>query len=76
MLTLEFVRAFIGEKMYARGMQEYAEANVFNMEITENDEHYKLITANVQGEEYYSVHLYDQIHHRCLSGSHHLHRYS
>ena len=35
MLTLEFVRAFIGEKMYARGMQEYTEANVFNMEITE-----------------------------------------
>ena len=26
MLTLEFVRAFIGEKMYARGMQEYTEA--------------------------------------------------
>ena len=51
MLTLEFVRAFIGEKMFARGMQEYTEANVFNMEITENDEHYKLITANVQGEE-------------------------
>ena len=40
MLTLEFVRAFIGEKMFARGMQEYTEANVFNMEITENDEHY------------------------------------
>ena len=33
MLTLEFVRAFIGEKMFARGMQEYTEANVFNMEI-------------------------------------------
>ena len=57
MLTLEFVRAFIGEKMFARGMQEYTEANVFNMEITENDEHYKLITANVQGEEYYSIHV-------------------
>ena len=27
MLTLEFVRAFIGEKMFARGMQEYTEAN-------------------------------------------------
>lgn len=57
MLTLEFVRAFIGEKMFTKGMQEYTEANVFNMEIIENDEHYKLITANVQGEEYYSVHV-------------------
>ena len=44
MLTLEFVRAFIGEKMFARGMQEYTEANVFNMEITENDEHYKPVS--------------------------------
>ena len=56
MLTLEFVRAFIGEKIYIQGMQEYTEANVLDMEITENDEHYKLITASVQGEEYYCVH--------------------